>query len=64
MEDQCSQTKEPEENWNSIKNEGDKEREKLSFLIWDLPYIIVLKIWPVSKTELQVHNHTRESVTA
>ena len=29
MEDQCSQTTEPEENWNFIKNEGDKEREKL-----------------------------------
>ena len=37
MQDQCSQTTEPEENWKLIKNEGDKEREKLNFLIWDLP---------------------------
>ena len=62
MQDQCSQTTEPEENWNFIKNERDKEREKLSFLIWDLSYITVLKIWPEAK--VQVHNHIRESVIA
>lgn len=64
MQDQCSQTTEPEENWNFIKNGRDKEREKLSFLIWYLSYITstVLKIWPEAK--VQVHNHIRESVIA